>query len=307
MNRDIAEGSRMPSRGYPPTVGPSLRRTIGRPFGGTSTVPTATGALSIRSRMGSKATPSNRYPARSLCTETNQFSLRKRARACSDKFSHSGPRQRRRTGSSSKRSRTTPERNERKFPPTVHVFATQICSRRNDTAKTGPRVDACAAKPTGSGKSSPHRKVSPNPGSKPAKSNFLTGLGAKVPPTRAFGFHLCSGDSQLGRAQDSESGSSEKKLEDRRSFLIPNQEIRLASGVGVHRASRWNPKSLPSASSQVLNRGASPGSQNLENRNGTHLAISFQVRQVADGPKYHAITLSKRKASLLPASRAFET
>jgi hypothetical protein len=153
-------------------------------------------------------------------------------------------------------------------PP--RVFATQLSIRPNYVAKTSPRVNACAAKPTGSGKPSLHRQISPNPSSKPPKSNFVTSLDVKIPPLRAFGFHLGSGDGQLGRAQDPESGSSEKKLEDRRTFLIPNQEIRLARGVRVHRTSRRNPESFPSASPQVLNRGASPRSQNLENRNGTH-------------------------------------
>jgi hypothetical protein len=37
------------------------------------------------------------------------------------------------------------------------VFAAQLITRPNYVAKTGPRVNACAAKPAGSGKSSLHR------------------------------------------------------------------------------------------------------------------------------------------------------
>ena len=175
MNRDISVGSRTASRGYPPTVGPSRSRTMGRPFGGSWMVPMITGALGMVTCLIANAAPCKRYPARSLCVDTTQGSFRKRADLRREKFPFWSRPIRKRASDRSARGRA-PAQTAREPPVDLSFLGdAMVCqclaalqSRREDQhsrCRTNARRQSL-----------PHRKVSPHSGSKFSERNLFADI-----------------------------------------------------------------------------------------------------------------------------------
>lgn len=89
--RQRSRASTQPILGYPPTVGPSGRVTMGRPSGGTWMEPGRTGSDRSGDVGAGMGVPSRRYPTRSDLGLTRQMLRNRPRRASSEKSSDWGP------------------------------------------------------------------------------------------------------------------------------------------------------------------------------------------------------------------------
>jgi hypothetical protein len=104
----------------------------------------------------------------------------------------------------------------------------QKTSPQGNLAETGAPINASALEPAGSHESSPYREVTPDSGAQRTKRNLKTGICGKTPPSRTPGVHVGTRQSQLSRSQQLKPCPGKENFEDRRTFVISNQQIRFA-------------------------------------------------------------------------------
>ena len=245
----------------------------------------------MRRRDARSIPPAGNRPGRSASRPPRSGSRNWR-RASSEKPSHSGPRQIRRTGVSPYSSRTS---SGTKREDICSDGAMLSHANRAPPAGCFHRIQrgvhTCAPKPSRSKKAAPDGHITPNSGAKCAKRDFSARRNAKILPGWPFALNVRPNNRQLGRISTRNLAPVKQKLQDRCSLVVSNQQIGPPSRCEIHGTAGRNAKALPTASSKILKRQAGTGCQT--SRMG--VIETAQRDNSSTGKKLYRITLPKQE------------